>query len=81
MLIYIDISSNTISKRKACYGAIKLSNLVITSKSYIEITKTQAMKALKHPKGVGIKISREGVGIKTSIKGKTIQKVIKDGTF
>jgi len=51
----IDKSSNIIGRPRACYGANKPSNLVVTSNSYIEKTKmlmynNKAMKAAKHPK-------------------------------
>ena len=50
----IDISSNTIGKRGACYRANKPNNLVIISKSYIEKAKmlmhnNKAIKESKHP--------------------------------
>ena len=60
-LTYIDKSSNTTSRLEACYGASKLSNLMVTRKSYIEKTKmlmknNNAMKVPKTSiKGVGIK--------------------------
>ena len=58
----MDISSSTTGRRVTCYGANKPNNLVVTSKSYIEKTKTlkhnnQAMKTLEYlEKGVGNKI-------------------------
>jgi len=39
-LTIIDRSSNTASMRGPCYEANKLNNLVVTSQSYIEKTKT-----------------------------------------